>query len=723
MKRWSSLVLVAVCLVGVSFLSAGCASEESPPPAKPAETPAPAEAPPTPQVPEALQKALVEVVSLAPADAIAVGTFRSPESMVGEINAFAGPELSALAALPISFLPPGVFDMKGPVAWTVFKSEGGPAFVFVMRARPGAVLKGEDAGEGVTKLVLPALAETPVYCTRDKDWIAFSGKPAFVQAFRAAKARLKVDEPTAVRIGQALVWARLNMEFLAAMAKGGIEQQRAQIHERQDPDSADKAALLDWLEDLVEQLQAVELACDMNGDAMTSHLRFVFKDGAALLDIARALKPIGTYEGMLPASDRLLTASWVNINWNEMTPRAKAFLQVPVDAALKQLDQMAGRAPAGMPEGFQPPPGPPFAAFGKSLREMWKLADDYQNALAGQHASLAEVPRPGEGVIWQTETHVLKDTAAFQVLVDKAVAVASDFVGAIVGIVPAETGGPAPDIAFKQVKNAETIEGVSIDQLRFHVGFTVPENAPPGVAQQKQRMDDVMKAIYGPDGLTFRVAIVENRALVVLGGPDVMARAIRRARGEVGDLAKQAAVAEAIRRLPKNARLALVASGPAYVYLYGRMYETILGAMCPPEVKESLEDVPLPPFQFPLAGDLTTAALAIEGNTVELSMHVPESEVERSIPVIRQAIGRLMLQGVHMGLGAARGLMSPPENREEPWQPDEDFFKEPAPAPSEPSETPLPWTAPQAPPEPGPGVPENPPPEAPPEPAPAPPTE
>ncbi|MGB2975010.1 MAG: hypothetical protein WBD18_03110, partial [Phycisphaerae bacterium] len=671
--------LAVVLLSAWWMLSAGCASEEAPPPPPP-EAPAPVvEVPPTPQVPEAVQKALVEVVGLAPADAIALGTFRSPKAMVEQMNAFAGPELSALAAVPIGFLPPGVFDMEGPVGWTVFMSERGPAFVFVMRARPGAVLEGEDVGEGVTKLVLPALPKAPFYCALEKGWIVFSGDSAFVQAFCAAQAHLKVDEATAARVGQSLVWVRVDMKFTAAMAKGVIAMQRSQIQQGQeDPESADKAALLDWLEDLVDQLQTVELACDISGDAMTSHLRFAFKDDAALLDIARTLEPIATYEGMLPESDRLLVASWANVNWDQMTPRVKAFLQVPVDAALKQLDKMGGPAPTDLPEGFQMPPGPPFAAFGKSLREMWNLADDYQTALAGRHASLVEVPGPGEGLIWTTEVHALKDSAAFQVLVDKAMAVASDLVGAVLESMPAGHGGPKPDIDFEQVKNAETIEGVSIDQLRFHIGFAVPENAPPPVAEQMQRMDDMMKTLYGPEGLTFRVAIVENRALVALGGPDVMARAIRNARGEVGDLAKQPAVAEAIQRLPGKARLAVVVSGPAYAYMYGRQVEIMLHIFLSPEFTEALADVPLPALEFPAPGDLTTAALTIEGSTLDLSMHVPASEIERAVPVIRQAVSRAMFYGIHGGLRAVAGSMHPSGGmmHEEPWEPDEEFFEE-----------------------------------------------
>jgi len=684
MKRGSSLFLVAVWLVSVSFLSAGCASEESPPPAKPAEAPA---------VPAAVQAMLADALRQMPAEVVALGTFRSPKAMVDQTNAFAGPEMSVLLAMPISFLPPRVFDMEGPVGWAVFLTGDEPNAVLLMRARPDAVLSGEDLGDGLVRVPLSLPLTEGIYCARRGDWIVFSGGEEAVRTFQAAPARLAVDAAQAARVGQALFWCRLSIPPLADKARTSIAAQRKQLASASGPEVEEQARFLTWVEGLLDEVQVLEFDGRMDREGLGLTASAHLGPDAELVGVAQALKPIETFEGMLPATEGLVCATWFNVALDELTPRGKAMLQPGVDFLLAQLDRMASAGRAELPPGMDPPPAPPFAAFGKVVRDMWTLTDEYQNAMGGQCASLVEV-RP-DTPFCVTETYTLKDDAAFRVLVDKAAGVANELIASITGSMP-PSEQPSPKIRFEHVKNAETIEGVSVDILRYDLSqLMAPAAGGPMAEREAQRMKDMLAAVYGPEGLSFRLAVLDGRAIVAMGGKEVMARAIRSVRGQEGDVAKHPAVAAALQRLPKDARFAGLVSSPACVYLYARLGMKAIDGMLPPDARKALADVPLPALEQPAIGDLATMALRVDGNVVSLDMYMPASEIERSIPVMRQAFARLMFNGLQMGVHSVPKMVLPPPM--EDWEPNEDFFDEP--------------------------VPENPPTEAPPEPAPAPLTE
>jgi hypothetical protein len=628
--------------------------------------------------------------------------------MVEQTNAFAGPEMSVLLAMPISLLPSGVFDMEGPVAWAVFLSGDKPNAVLLMRARPDAALSGEDLGDGLVRVPLSSLPTGGLCCARRGDWIVFSGGAEAVRAFQAAPARLAVDDAQAARVGQALFWCRLNVAPLADKARTSIAEERKQLASASGPEAEEQAKFLAWVEGLLDEVQVLEFDGRMDREGFGLTASALLGPDGDLVEVARAFKPIETYEGLLPASDGLVGATWTNVALDELTPRGKAMLQPGVDFLLAQLDRMASAGRPAMPPGFEPPPGfkpppaPPFAAFGKVIRGMWTLADEYQNAMGGRCASLVEV-RP-DVPFSATETYTLKDDAAFRVLVDKAAGVVNEFLASVAGTMP-PAERPPPKIRFEHVKDAETIEGVSVDLLRYDLSqLMAPAAGGPRAGQEAQRMKDILAAVYGPEGLTFRLAVLDGRAIVAMGGKEVMARAIRNVRGQEGDLAKHPAVAAALQRLPKDARFAGLVSCPACVYLYGRMGMEAFHAVLPPDAREALADVPLPALERPAVGDLATVALRVDGNVVSLAMHVPASEVERSVPVVRQAFARLMFSGFQMGIHMAPMMAHPPameegESDEEPFG-----FEEPVP-------------------EAGPGVLENPPTEVPPEPAPAPPTE
>ncbi len=635
-------------VLGVALVLAGCESPPAPPPPAPAVSPA-------------LRKALLEMVAQAPADAVLVGTFRSPRALVDNLNAFAGPELATLAALPFSLLPPGVGDLEQPVGWTVLIGPDGPGVVFLMHLKDRERLKGETVEGGILK-IKPAVGSGPtIFAMRTDNWVAFSTGPAALKAFQAAGPRFAPDEQMADRIAANLAWLRVNAKPLADMALPEIRREKDRLQKKHTAETPSKQVkLFEWLEDLVRQIEDLEVALDADGGHGALRVGLTLRQDASLLAIAKTLGPIETYEVALPTTDRFLLAAWSRIDQAEAGTRLKAFLEPVMDAVFEMMEKAMANQAAG--QDAAPPPAV-MQPLNKAIKQMWAMIDEQGKVLGDQTAALIEIPEPQQGVYRMTQIVALKDGAAYRALLKKSMETVDGFYKAILGTIPKTPDAPKMDIGIEYHEAAETIEGLSVDVIRFKFDMTPPEDAPPDSPHAAFKA--MIDGIYGPEGLVMRVAVSGNRAVVTLGGADVMARAIKNLQAGDADLAKQETVRAALARVPSGSGAVLLVSLPAYGYLVDAMLERVLPMMLPPDAKQGYEEALLPRLDVPTIGEPMLVAVRVDDRTVRLDFDVPASELTRTIPVIRHGLARMMFYGFHAAMAGfhtamAGQMMSPP---------------------------------------------------------------
>jgi len=200
-------------------------------------------------------------------------------------------------------------------------------------------------------------------------------------------------------------------------------------------------------------------------------------------------------------------------------------------------------------------------------------------------------------------------------------------------------GGPAMKMDMNYEPAAEEIAGVKVDRMTFKIQMQPPKGAPPEAAEQMKKMMDVM---YGPEGMVARMAVVDNLAVITMGDADHMARAIGRARGQGGDFASNAAVADAVKRVPEGAVAQVLVSVPSYVHAMVRMTDRMMIESLPEAIRGRavLEAPPLP--KVPALGDLTAGGIYLDGRTVRARVDVPASEVRTTMDISKQFGQRMM---------------------------------------------------------------------------------
>jgi len=668
---------LAAFFLGLSLIVPGCSGpkEEAAKPAKPEKPPVKvAPAPPkhykAEEKFEELRQMMCDAVSHVPADAAVVVTFRSPADVVDSLNDTCGPELASLAAVPLTFLPPGAFDMYAPVVFVLLMQDH-PSPVFVLAQKEPRLLVGETVEEGIIKMTA---GKADLYVLKKGGWVVCGGLEA-VRAYKNAKAQpLPVDKEMSVRIAENLVWAYVNAKPLAALAKpmlAGMKQEAEQKNAGKPPSGEMKA--LQWLDNLLGQLKTAEVGYAAEGGRIRVRGRLTLADDAALLAIAKAAKPIETYDGALPETDRFLLAAWANIDYAQATPQVKAFLKPLVDFGTEMLGEAAA-SPAGAP-----PQGAanPMAALKQAIEEQWSLADEYGAALGNRAAVLMETPERGNAFYRLTEAFDLKDSARYRVLLKKSADSTGKFFEALVGAAPTEKAAPKMDMGFEYKADAETIEGLPVDVMRFKFAVRPGAGMPP---EAERFANALSETLYGRQGLVMRMAVCDNRALAVTGEPELMARAIKHRRGEAPDLAKQPPIAAALARVPKGASLAALVSCPACAYAADMLIDQAMLAALPPERQKALKQIPLPKIKPPVLGEPTVLALVVEGDAIRLEMDMPMAEGAQSVPYVRHAYGRILFNVFQLmpgfataeepqGIEAAPPKDGPPERNPEATPP------------------------------------------------------
>jgi hypothetical protein len=612
-----------------------------------------------------IREVMCDAVSQVPADAAVVVTFRSPQAVVDGLNDSIGPELASMAAVPLTLLPSGAFEMDGPVVFVLLMQER-PLGVFLMCCKEPRLLKGETVDEDIIRM---KVGNTEFHVLKMGTHAALGDLDA-VRAYKKAKAQpLAVDQPMGDRIAENLIWLYVNAKPLAALAKpmiDGMKKGAEQKHPGQPPSSEVKA--VQWLQDLLDQLKSAEVGYAVSGGRVLVRGRLTLAENAPLLAIAKAMKPIEAYEGALPQTDKFLMAAWANIDSGQATPQAKAFLRPVMDLVMEKLGE-AATAPAGAPAAGAPNP---MAALKQAIDEQWSLADEYGAVLGNRAAVLMEMPERGKPFYRFTETADLKDAAKYRVLAKKSAESTEKLLKALMGQASEGKAAPKMNMDFEYKPNAETIEGVAVDVMRFKFGMQPGPGVPP---EAERIVNSINETLYGPEGLVMRMAVCDNRALAVTGDPEMMKRAIKGRRGQAGDLAKQPPIAAALARVPKGASLAALVSCPASAYAGDVLVDEAMLAALPPERREAMKRIPLPKIKPPALSEPTVLSLVVDGQAIRLEMDMPMAEGTNSVPYLRHMYGRIFFNVFQLMPGFAspeepQGIeAAPPEKAPEAASP------------------------------------------------------
>jgi hypothetical protein len=646
---------VVATLLAAGLLLGGCQKEEPAPPAPPTTR--------GPALSEAEREALVGLLEQAPADAVVVGAVRSPRAMVDGLNGFAGPEFATLTSIGLAQFPAGAVDMEKPIAVAVSLAGGEtPHLVFLAYVRDAERLAGLTVEEGI-KRIPPGKGSRPQWFAMPmEDRVALALAPEALAALKAAEARFDATDAVLERIGPNLAWLHVEAEPLATLVRPQIQQARKQAEAQaaqqgQDAEASKEVAFFAWLEDLLGQVEHVELAMAAAEEGARVQAAMRFREDASALAVAQSLKPIESYETGLPQTDRFFTAGWVRMDHAEAGKRMREFLGPPVEMLLAKLDEViaaAARQREMQPPGQAAEPGPAkgLSELGKAVKDLWALVDEQGDALGEHAASLVEIPEPGEGLYATTAIYEVKDSAAFDTMVEKGVSAARDLVGFVLGQAAQSPTGPNMELALEYEEDAETIEGVAIDVITFDLDIQPPPGAP---AEMQGFFKDFMEQFYGPDGLKARVGVVEGHAVVTLGPKEVMSRALVNLKDGGGDLADQPAVRRALARAPEGSRYVELVSLPGYAYMLSHVYGTMFTRMSEEMGGVSFEHVPLPEAPRPEIGEPMLVALRVEDRTVLLDADVPASELSNAIRPFRHAMAQGILFGFTTAMSSAVG--------------------------------------------------------------------
>jgi general secretion pathway protein G len=617
--------------------------------------------------------------------------------VVDGLNAYVGPELASMPGVLLSFLPAESIDMDKPMAWAVLgvPGQGEPMAVIMARLKDGATIPGPADPDGIIQLP-PAGPPIPLFAMKAGNWVLF-GLPPHLKAFKAKMAgpAVEVTEMMAAHMTEDLAWVHLNIKPLAATAKPMIEHEKTMAARRAAGGGApvavslppagvasgtaaapvataagtaisDEVKVLDWAANLVGQFDSLELGLMMDGSHCVLRVHLAIDEKGEILAMARTLQPIESYEGMLPETDRFLAAAWVRADRAKGAAELKTFLKPVMDFAFEKLGE-AAKAQAG---------ANPMEALTKSIDALWQLLDQYPDAMGDRSAMLAEIGEPGQGAVRSIAVQTLKDSAKYNAMKEKSLSVVDGFLKAISGELAAVGGPQAPKMImgmdFKA--GAEKIDGTDVDVMKFNYDMKMPKDAAAGMPfNPEEFMKSYQTALYGPDGLITRMAVVKDLAISAMGGKDVMERAIKHAKGQGGDLAKQKAVAEAIARVPAKSSIVAMFSCPAYLYTIGQVVDPVMAGMLPPERRKAMDAVPMPKIERPALGAPTIVSVQVVDRTITLQIDMPQSELGRSLTYGRSSLAKILVDGLNFAMmmkmspGMSPGM--PPHDMSAPMPP------------------------------------------------------
>jgi hypothetical protein len=643
----------------------------------------------------AQEKDAAWAASQAPAETCLVATVRNLQELETSLKAIVGPEGEKLDVVQSveKGLVPGAFDVAGSLVLVMLPGENEPRVVLMVRIKDESLLKGESLEGGILKVSVappppsseakePPAEEMPaeemaagkdLYVLKRDGWAAVSENLDDVKALAAAGARLELSDAQRQAIGAHTLWIYVNPAWLKTAAASACEEKEAASEppEGESPVPPASKKMLDWLADLLNQVQTMEVAADVAPTGVTAEFAIGLAEGSALLAVAGAGLPLETFESALPASDQLMTAGWGRIQWTAAMPPLKILVKPLLDLFTEEKGAKAGE--------------------GRTTDEIWDAYERYVAVLGPDVAMLMEPAPSGQGMYRIVETFAVKDADQYRRQMAELIEISKGWMKdkmSLFGAMP-EMPGVTMETEYKEA--AETIEGLPVDVMTMKAKAAESTEASP---QAKAQLDTMMNAMYGPEGMAIRTAVIDHLGVVVLGDAETMARAIRAARREEPRLLSNPKVAAAVGRLPKGVCGAAVISVPHYLYMIMSMTDSMMGRFLPPAVLEAAKAAGLEPLAPPALGDLVKIAGRLDGRTVRLNLDVPASEVQGAIDVAKQGARRMqwimnyqmeMMRKQMEEMGRMQSM--PPAEEGEPSrpgtepQPAEPPAKEPAAAP------------------------------------------
>jgi len=560
----------------------------------------------------AQEKDVVWAVGQAPADAALVAAVRSVQELETALKAFIGPEGQDIKLVdPLEGrLPPGALDVAGPLVLVVFPRGKDLDLVGLARVKDAAKIAGEEVGPNIIRSRLTCLMQMGA-------WAAWSDAPEALKALAAAPARMTGLDAQRQAIGSHLIWAMVNPKVLASAAKTGLENE-LQAAPPGQPGGPPKAALdmVKWVLGLADQVEGATLAADVKAETASLAVDVRLAEGSNLASIASASMPIEAYKGGLPASDRLVAAAWMRLDWNRGLVPFKALVRPLIDIITADADEAAR----------------------KSIADVWAMYDQYAATMGNDVAISLEPAPPGQGMYRIVETFAVKDPVQYRQLSSKMAAASSDMMKVLMGQFSGGPGGPTMKMDMEYKEAAETVEGLPVDVWRMKIDLQLPPDAPP---QAREQMKAMMDAIYGPEGMTIRMAVVDKTAVVAVGDAQTLARAVKALRGQGPDLGSDARVAAALGRLPRGACSGGIVSLTNMIYMVMGLSDRMMTQSVPPEIREAAKQANLPPLEAPAAADFATFAARVSGRTVRFELAVPQADIQGAIAVGKRGAQRM----------------------------------------------------------------------------------
>jgi hypothetical protein len=374
--------------------------------------------------------------------------------------------------------------------------------------------------------------------------------------------------------------------------------------------------------DLLKQVGAAGLTADIKPTGITVEAIMKPTDASPMAGVMGAFRTIKTYGGGLPASDDLFLAAWGRMDWPKAIGSVKQLVRPLMDIFLADADEKT-RAQAD---------------------KLLAMYDEW-GPIMGDQVAMALMPAPdGQGMYRLVETFEIKDADKYRELIKKYMVEMQDAMQAImanVGMMGAP-GAPQIKMAMEFKEAAETIEGLPVDLMTFKVQVQAPEGAPPEAAAQMKAM---MDAMYGPDGMVFRMALVDGRGVAAMGDAAFMAQAIKAARGQAPTLDAQPRIKAAVAAMPEGTSMAAIVSLGGYARMSFNMVDRMMRMQMPPEILEEAKkaapaDLPALPA---VAADTPpmTISCRMAGGAAHVTVSAPKADIDAAVSQFKTGAKRM----------------------------------------------------------------------------------
>jgi len=559
---------------------------------------------------QAQEKDLAWAVSQSPADAWVTISLQNLQQIQVNMKALAGitepGKLDMLSEIGNSM--PAAVDSMGSTVVIVTGEK--PQVAIISRLKAGATLAGEAAEGGILKVA--ARNGEPVYAIKMEPWVMMAEKIATLQAVSAAPARMIVTPKQKIDINTRSMWISVNTKTLAAKLKASLPQDTAAGGGMTIPGMPDFAALGNWGVSTLNQIQSLVVAGDIKAEAASLTFNLDYAPGSQLAAMAGSAIPVASFKAGLPVSSQLILAGWTGMDWSKVIGPTRALCSPLLDAIIPASN----------------------AAAHKSMNDIWAMYDEWAKVLGTNVAMVMEPAPAGQGMYRLVETFTVKDADAFRKQMAKMMPLMTDLMKGFSSMSPMMPGAnPAMKMEYSYKMNAETMEGLPVDLMKTTITFDTPAGTPP---ESQEQMKKMMDSMYGPEGMTMRIAIVDHTAVISMGGKETMSRAIKVARGQAPDLTTDAKVAAALARLPKNASFAALVSLPNYARMTMNMIQRSMAAAMGGNASASSPAKELPP------GDFVTITGKTLGQTQSIELRVPQSEIRGMISVFEEGKANMM---------------------------------------------------------------------------------